>query len=52
MATCKEWMKKGSIKKKLEWCSPGRKWNGRPRISWMQEVTTGERKIDNLEWVD
>ena len=27
----------------LEWCPPGRRRKGRPRDSWMQEVTTGMR---------
>ena len=38
----------------LEWCPPGRRRKGRPRDSWMQEVTTGmrERGIGSLEWVD
>ena len=37
-----------------EWCPPGRRRNGRPRNSWMQEVTTGmrERGIGDLEWND
>jgi hypothetical protein len=37
----------------LEWCPPGRR-KGRPRNSWMQEVTTGmrEKGINNMEWVD
>ena len=28
--------------------------NGRPRISWMHEVTTGmtEKGINNMEWID
>ena len=39
-------------RKILEWCPPGRK--GRPRNSWMQEVTNGMRElgIGDLEWVD
>ena len=39
-------------RKILEWCPPGKR-RGRPRNSWMQEVTRGmrERGID-LEWVD
>ena len=38
----------------LEWWPPGRQRKGRPRSSWMQEVTTGmrERRIGDLEWVD
>ena len=28
----------------LEWCPPGRRRKGRPRNSWMQEVTTGMRE--------
>ena len=41
----------------LEWCMPGRRRRrkGRPRNSWMQEVTTGLRKkginsIERNEW--
>ena len=38
----------------LERCPSGRRRKGRPRNSWMQEVTTGlrERGIGGLEWVD
>ena len=38
----------------LEWCPPGRRRKGRPRNSWMQEVTTGMREwgICDWEWVD
>jgi hypothetical protein len=38
----------------LEWCPSGRRKEGRPRNSWMQEVTTGKRKrgICDLQWVD
>ena len=38
----------------LEWCPPGRRRKGRPRKSWMQEVTTGMREqgIGDLEWID
>ena len=45
----------------LEWCPSGRRGKGRPRNSWMQEVTTvdaggynrnRERGIVDLEWVD
>ena len=38
----------------LEWCPPGRRRNRRPRITWMQDVTTGMREqgIGDLEWVD
>ena len=28
----------------LKWCPPGRRRRGRPRNSWMQEVTTGMRE--------
>ena len=37
----------------LEWFPPARR-NGRPRNSWMQEVTTGmkEKGINNMELVD
>ena len=47
-------MKKGYLKKVLEWCAAGRIRQGRPRNSWMQEVTTGmrEKVINNMEWVD
>ena len=31
-------------RKSLEWCPPGRSRKGRPRNSWMQEVTTGMRE--------
>ena len=36
----------------LEWCPPVRRRKGRPRNSWMLEVTTGkrEREIGDLEW--
>jgi hypothetical protein len=38
----------------VEWCTPGRRRKGRPRNSWMQEVTTGmrERGIGDLERFD
>ena len=38
----------------LEWCPPGRRRKGKPRDSWMQELTTGirERGVGDLEWVD
>ena len=43
-------------RKFLEWCLPGRRKRGRPRISWMQEVATGmrdrERRIGSLVWLD
>ena len=41
-------------RKNLEWYPPGRRRKGRPRNSWMQEVTAEmrERGINNLEWVD
>ena len=52
----KQRMNKERLPRKiLEWCLPGRRRRkGRPRNSWMQEVTTGmrERKIGDLEWVD
>ena len=37
----------------LQWYLRGRRRKGRPRNSWMQDVTTGmwERGIGNLEWV-
>ena len=36
-------------RKILEWCP-----QGRPRNSWIQEVTTGmrEKGINNMEWVN
>ena len=39
--------------KSLQWCSPRRR-KGRPRNSWMQEVTTGTRKkgINNIQWIE
>ena len=38
----------------FEWCPRGKRRNGRPQNSWMQEVTTGIREcgIGDLEWVD
>ena len=38
----------------LEWCLPGKRIKGRPRNSWMQEVTTGirEKGINNMEWIE
>ena len=40
-------------RKILEWCPPERRRKGRPRNSWMQEVTTGMReKGINMKWVD
>ena len=40
-------------RKNLEKCPTGRR-KGRPRNSWMQEITTGmrERGIGDLEWLD
>ena len=37
----------------IEWCPPGRRKKGRPRNSWMQEVTTGmrEKGINTMEWI-
>ena len=37
----------------LESCPPGRRGKGKPRNSWIQEVTTGMREggINNMEWV-
>ena len=32
----------------LEWCPPGRRRKGRPRNSWMQEVTSGMRESGEL----
>ena len=37
-------MKKGYLEQCLEWCPPGRRRNGRPGNSWVQEVTTGMGK--------
>ena len=41
-------------RKMLDWCPPGRRRKGRPRHSWMQEVTSGmrEKGINNMKWVD
>ena len=41
-------------RKKLKWCPTGRRRKGRPRNSWMLEVTTGmrEKGINNLELLD
>ena len=38
----------------LNWCPLGRRRKGRPRNSWMQEITAGMREmgINNLVWVD
>ena len=38
----------------FEWCSPERRRKGRPRNSWMQEVTIGMREqgIGELKWFD
>ena len=38
----------------LEWCPPGRRRKGRPRNSWMQEVTTGikGKGIANIELIN
>ena len=38
----------------FEWCPPERRRKGRPRNSWMQEVTTGmgEMGINNLGWIE
>ena len=38
----------------LEWCPAERRRNGKPRNSWIQEVTEGMRVrgIGGLEWVD
>ena len=39
-------------RKILERCPPGRRRKGRPRNSWMPEVTTGmrEKGINSMEW--
>ena len=34
----------------LKWCPPGRRRKGRPRNSWMQEVTTGVREKGIPTW--
>ena len=46
-------MKERIPRKNLEWCSPRRK-KGRPRNSWIQEVTAGmrEKRIYRVEWID
>ena len=38
----------------LEWCPLGRRRKGRPRNSWIQEVTSGmaEKGINYIEWND
>ena len=43
MTTCKEWTKERLRKRILELRLHGRRRKGRPRNSWMQEVTTGMR---------
>jgi hypothetical protein len=47
-----EWRKDAS--KHLEWCSPGRRRKGRPRILCELEVTTRNREkgIRNIKWID
>ena len=47
-------MDKERILENLEWCPPGKRRKGRPRNSWMLEVTTGKWKkgINNIEWID
>ena len=42
------------LRRILEWLPPGRRRKGRPRNSWMHEVTARmrERGIGDLEWVD
>ena len=42
------------LRKILEWCPPGRRREGRPQNSSMQEVRTGmrEKGINNMEWID
>ena len=37
----------------MEWCPPVRR-KGRPRNSWMQEVTTGmrEKGVNSMEWIN
>ena len=41
-------------RKLLECCPTVRRRKGRPRNSWMQEVTNGmrEKGIKNVEWID
>jgi hypothetical protein len=34
----------------LEWCPPGRRGNGKPRSSWMQQVTTGMESRELTTW--
>jgi hypothetical protein len=50
MATCKGWMKKGSLAKILEWCPSGRGRKGRPLIRGCRKLQ--QKGINNLEWVD
>ena len=49
MVTCEERL---LPQKMLEWCPPGRKRNGRPRNSRMQEVTGMREKGINIEWAE
>ena len=34
----------------LQWCSFGRRRKGRPRNTWMQQVTTGMRERELITW--
>ena len=36
----------------LEMCPPGRRRKGRPRISWVWEITGMREKGINMEWID
>ena len=46
-------MKREYLKHVLQWYPPGRRRKGRPRNSWIQEVTNGIReKGINMEWID
>jgi hypothetical protein len=41
MVKCEECMNEGKLTQNiLEWYPPERKRNGKPRNSWMQEITT------------
>ena len=47
-------MKKGNRKTFFKWYSAGIRRKGKPRNSWMQDVTTGvkEKGIKNMDWID
>ena len=43
-----------SPRKIVDWCPPGRRKKGKPRKSWIQEVTTvmREKGVNNIECID